>query len=120
MIQIINTWDQLKAYGGDRLAITYSTAEARSCRSAHFSILRLRDGKQMVTDPKAAWYEYECKTFLLDYPLRAGKPKALAEAVAWIKKKYGSKRGPFVRNRMHDYVEKCVNDKFPIRKEKRD
>src|SRR5690348_6296256 len=109
--RIINTYDQCAAYGGDRIVIYYHKTETgRGSRSAHFSVHRYEDGKKIVTDLNAAWYDYGSKTFSLSF--RGGsfserKKQALAEAIAWVKEKYC--KDEFVLNRIGDYVEREVN-----------
>lgn len=112
---IINSYDQCCAAGGLRIVISYYPAEPRARRSwAKFSVSAFQDGREIATDPQAAWYDYKRMTFSPDYPLREGKPKALAQAIKWANKKYGERQ--FVKNRMGDWVEKEVNEKFPLRK----
>lgn len=69
-------------------------------------------GKQLVTDKGAAWYDRGMKTFTIMHPIREHKAEALAAAVAWVAATYGPRE--FVRNRMGDYVERDVNERFPI------
>lgn len=110
--QIINTWDQCTAAGGDCVAIYYHPYNARACSPAKWSVSRFKDGKELVTDKEAAWYDYKRKTFSIGHPIREHKQAALAEAINWVCKTYGPRT--FVRNRMGDYVEQDVNERFPI------
>ena len=112
--RIINSWDQNVAAGGDRITIYYYAPEARAVSVARYQVVHLVDGHQRQTDPKAAWYDHGKKTFLVSYPLREGKPIALAKAIAWVAETYGVR--DFVRNRFGDYVEREVNERFPIPK----
>ncbi len=111
---VINSWDQMVAAGGDRIAIYYNGPEARAISVARYQVVRLVNGYERQTDPMAAWYDYHKKTFVVDYPLREGKPIALAEAIAWVAETYGER--DFVRNRLGDYVEREINERFPIPK----
>ena len=110
--EIINTHDQLCAFGGDRIAILFSAQiSGRACRSANYSVYRVVDGKELITDPKAHWRDYGHKAFDVCGG-RETKPAVLAEAIAWANAKYGERE--FVRNRVGDYVEREVNERFPI------
>jgi len=117
---IINTYDQTCAAGGDRIVIYHQTQETgRSYRSASWKVARYHDGQEILTDPKGAWYEYGKKTFSLSSlqqnegeSLRNFRNRILQDAINWANKKYGARE--FVKNRLGDYVEKEVNEKFPI------
>ena len=122
MTQIINTYDQCVAAGGDRIAIHYTpNGDSRSMIYAHWSVHRYQDGKRVATDPKAHWQDYGAKTFSLFSYGGIGrngakrKAHALAVAIEWANENYGKRE--FVRNRMGDYVEREVNERFPIRRE---
>lgn len=110
---IINTWDQLSAFGGDRIAISYQACgDSRSMTVPGWHVWRLKDGKSVATDPKAAWYDYGKKFFSCGN--RGSKKTQLAIAMTWARETYGPRE--FVRNRSGAYVEKEVNEKFPIPK----
>lgn len=123
--QLINTYEQHCADGGDRIILYYHNAQTgRASTGAKFSVSHMKAGQQYITDSKAPWYNYGKMTFEVnwthskDFP-REGtvgqrRKQALAEATAWVTEKYGARE--FVKNRVGDYVEKEVNDKFPIPK----
>ena len=108
MKQVINTWDQQVAALGDRIAIFYSSGSKWRCAS--WKVYRIRNGKQLATDATADWEDGKSKTF--DVRGRIDKKEKLQEAIAWAIATYGPRE--FVRNRMGDYVEKEVNDKYPL------
>ena len=116
---IVNSWDQCVRAGGDRIGISYYAARSRSVMPAHWRVWRLVDGKEVKTDPKAAWYDNGCKTFLLRLGTthKERKAHALRDAVEWVKDRYGER--DFVKNRLGDYVEREVNERFPIPKERK-
>jgi len=70
----------------------------------------LKDGREVATDPNAAWYDFKKKAFYVSG--RTDRMTQLADALAWVKEKYG--KDDFVRNRMGDYVEREINTQFPI------
>lgn len=114
--EIINTRDQCIKAGGDRIAIFWHGPNAIT-GSRTWLVSRFKNGRELITDPKAAWYHRGKKAFLGF--MNGGKDHheckaiALAEAEAWIAKTYGKRE--FVRNRMGDMVEHEVNEKFPLR-----
>lgn len=99
------------------MAITYrGWGDARSLEVPKFQVLRIIDGRQVKTDPKAAWYDHGCKTFYVGHSkINKNKPKVLEEAKLWVADNLGGPR-LFIRNRLGDYVETFVNRKYPIRK----
>jgi hypothetical protein len=112
-MRIINTYDQCVAAGGDRIVLYYfGRPDSRSCSGPHWSVGRIKDGKSLETIKNSAWYDHGHKTFYFGYPIREHKETALQEAISWANEKYGPRE--FVRNRMGDYVEREVNEKFPI------
>lgn len=120
-MRLINTYDQCVGFGGDVIVLFYQRNEyGRFSRSAAFQVGRYKDGHGMATDPYAHWQDSGHKTFLVSANHREGetphqaKMRTLAEAIQWVTKKYGKRE--FVRNRMGDWVEKRVNDKFPLPK----
>ena len=110
--EIINTWDQCVAAGGDRIVIGYHSPGPREVSSNAYYVWRVRDGHEVATDKDAAWYDNKRKHFIVMHPLREHKPAALAAAIAWVTRTYGPRQ--FVRNRMGDHVEAEVNAQFPI------
>lgn len=124
-VRIINTYDQNVAVGGDRIVIYFNKSQTgRMATGAKFSVRRYKEGVELKTEPTAPWYDYGAKTFDVnwthskDFPREGShsqkKLQALAEAIAWVIKKYGPR--VFVKNLVGDFVEKEVNDKFPIPK----
>lgn len=108
---IINTFDQCRAAGGNRIAIYYYPPERGRCaKYARWSVSRIVNGIPSMTD-NVGWYNNGCKEFIIRN-CRTEKRKALEEAIAWTTLTFGPRE--FVRNRVGDYVEKEVNDKFPI------
>lgn len=114
--KIINTYDQNVAAGGDRVVIYRQTQDVgRGSRCASWQVGHFVEGKPKVTDPDAHWQDRGHKTFLI-LGIADRKPK-FEEAVAWATLKYGPRE--FVRNRHGNFVEKEVNDKFPLPKRER-
>lgn len=121
-LRLVNTHDQNAAAGGDRVVIFYHRQETgRAYRSAGWVVGRFVDGKSISTDPGAPWYDYGRKVFSLSCigrnfgeTLKDHRARVLADAIAWANKKFGIRQ--FVKNRLGDYVEKEVNEKFPLPK----
>lgn len=110
--RIVNTWDQMRHFGGDRVAICYNCQDTgRGGSPAKWVVLRLVDGQEAPTNPGAPWYDWKRKVFILMSGRAQKKPK-LQAAIAWVAQHYGERA--FVRNRLGDYVETEVNAKFPI------
>lgn len=107
--RIINAWDQCNAAGGDRIVISYYARSGRDVLPSRWVVFRYIAGVTVPTDPGAPWYNAGCKTFI---PAGRSRKEGLDQAIAWVKEAYG--KSEFVRNRMGDYAEKEVNDKFPI------
>jgi len=116
---LINSFDQITAAGGRRFVISYHAREV--ALAARWVVLGYQDGREFVTDPKAAWFDHGRKTFLPDpsssKDWRDAKQKAYDEAVAWVKRRYNAV--DFVRNTVGDYVERDVNERFPIPRQKK-
>ena len=120
--RIINTYDQCAAAGGDRIVIFRQTQiTGRGYQSPAWQVARYKNGQSIVTDPDTTWYNYGKKTFSLSSlnqkkgeAIGVFRARILAEAIAWANAKYGERE--FVKNRMGDYVEREVNEKFPIPK----
>jgi hypothetical protein len=108
--RIINTYDQLRAAGGG-VAICYHPAESRACRPAGWGVIRVHRGKLVITDPHAHWSEHGIKTFTCYN--RQTKIDARLNAIAWVKAQ-GWYAGPWVGNRLRDYVPAEINTRFPI------
>ena len=107
-MRIINTFGQLVAAGGLRIAILYrGRGDSRSINVPSWQVMCVKDGTKIVTDPKAAWYDMGMKTFLLGGPIREKKGQTLQVALAWVKGVYGY--DDFVRNAHGNYVERHVN-----------
>lgn len=113
--RLINTFDQLVAAGGG-CAIVTARSPGRTPRARGWSVYRInKSGQQVVTDPKAAWYEHGMKTF--DW-FGKTKAEAMAETQAWIAEEYGE-HGPWARNAMRDYVPERINKAFPLPKKEK-
>ncbi len=118
---LINTYDQLRVYGGDRVAVTYRSGSFHS-HSPAWHVLHMVDGAARVTDPRAHFLDNKLKTFLLPFSLRPGerghhserKRTALEQALAWTRARYGERE--FVRNAWGDYVEADVNARYPLKR----
>jgi hypothetical protein len=118
-VSLINTYDQQVAAGGDRIVIYYRIQETgRASQNAAWQVGRFKDGQKWTTDSKAAWYDYNHKTFNLwrnaGESLKDCRARKLNEAINWVSEKYGPRE--FVKNQVGDYVEKEVNEKFPLPK----
>lgn len=102
-MRIINTYDQLKAAGGG-VAITKAFSG--------WHIYRINAaGERLVTDPKAAWYDYGMKSFVAIESDRG--QAALARAKAWVKEQ-GLYDGEWKRNRFGDYIPADIAKRFPL------
>ena len=111
--ECINTWDQFLAAGGDQVAISYRPYEPRSVLPAAYYVWRLKDGKEVQTDPGASWFDHGHKAFPCA-TTKAAKAEALAAAMEWATTTYGPR--DWVRNRLGDYLDRAVNERFPLRK----
>jgi len=117
-IRIINTYDQMKAAQGDRIAILKQNADyGRGGHGSGWHVHRVVNGVPMQTDRNGHWSDHGFKYFSSHRGGHAGVRAALAEAIAWAINRYGQRE--FVRNRWGDYVEREVNEAFPIPKEPR-
>ncbi|MDE2104934.1 MAG: hypothetical protein KGL39_47290 [Patescibacteria group bacterium] len=113
---IINTYGQNKAAGGKRVFISYLPGDwGRGGFGPRFHVDLMIDGKSMITDKDAHWSDHYRKSFTV-YS-RKDKESVLQAAIAWANETYGPRE--FVRNRMGDYVEKEVNEKYPLPKRER-
>jgi len=112
-MKIINTHDQLVAAGGG-VAITRAYTPSRERRVCGWAVYRVNAaGEKLATDPKAAWYDHGCKTFL-----KFGRGDALADAKEWVAETYGE-GGPWKRNSWGDYVAAPIAKAFPLAQRKR-
>jgi hypothetical protein len=118
MSDTINTFEQLVKSGGGIAILFYrDTSRERGGRGAKFAVIRVNaKGQQLITDRNAHWTDYGKKAFHVGLGVK--KPEALAEAQAWVRDIYGI-AGPWVRNRMGDYVLAEVNARFPLPKPER-
>jgi hypothetical protein len=108
--RVINTHDQLVRSGGG-IAIVPAMMPGRRPHQNGWGVYRVNaDGKQLITDKKAAWYDHCRKTFS---EFGCSREDALKEAQEWVKATYGEE-GPWVRNRQKDWVPERVNSAFPI------
>lgn len=113
----VNTFDQMRLAGGDRVGIFWHGPDyGRGGSCAKWVVIRLVDGVEIPTKPGAPWYDYNRKTFSV-FGVREFKKPKLEEAIAWIEGRF--ERREFVRNRMGDYVERDVNERFPLPKRPR-
>lgn len=109
---IINTHDQLVA-AGRGIALIYHTVHPRDCSVRKWSVYAVMNGKVVRTKSDAPWYDYGQQTFLVGFGLT--RMQVLEKAKQWVATNY-AEDGPWVRNRMGDYVPKRINDQFPIPK----
>lgn len=111
MRKIINTHDQLTAAGGG-IAIVRSHSLGRDQHFYGWAIYRVNaSGQQVVTNPKAAWYDHGKKVFpAFDHP--GGKKGALADAKQWVADQFGE-TGPWTRNWLYDYVPTRIYKAWP-------
>lgn len=118
--EIINTYDQNVAARGDRIVIfQHYWRGTRETYRDGWQVSRVKDGKWLVVDPSTVKDTFGLsgsKEFRRDRigHWREQDARALELAIAWANAKYGPRE--FVRNRAGDYVEREVNEKFPIRK----
>jgi hypothetical protein len=109
-IRLINTHDQLTAAGGGP-AITSIYTPGRDPVFCGWGVYRVNEhGKQVVTDAHAAWYNHGNKVF---HTTRGDRMAALQAAKDWVAN-YLGEPGPWVRNRMRDYVPRHINERFPL------
>lgn len=107
---IINTWGQIVAAGGGVGIFFRPTSSGRVSTTAAFRVIRIdARGKEIPTDPAAAWYNHGRKTFLAF----VDKPAALAAAQAWVAAQ-GWYDGPWARNRTGDYLPADIHRRFPL------
>lgn len=110
MTTCINTHDQLVAAGGG-VAIVPAYTGARSNYRNGWHVYRVNvKGQPLVTDKTAHWTDHHRKHF----PDGFSRAEALEEAKRWVEATYGE-RGPWVRNRMGDYLPERIHKAFPLR-----
>jgi hypothetical protein len=115
--RIINTLDQQNCAGGRRIVLYRQLASyGRVNVTPAWQVALYENGENIGTDRTAAWYDNGYKTFRI--PSRGEAKETLLKAIAWANEKYGKRE--FVRNKFGDYVEKEVNDRFPIPKKLKD
>jgi hypothetical protein len=118
--EVVNTWEQIvEAAGPDGLAVAicWVGRSGRSPIGNYYSVFVRYKGKDRQTDrsPNPPWWGQGRMMFHA-----FDKKESLAEAIAWVKEhlKYpADDSDKWVRNRMHDYVLKSVNDAYPLRKD---
>jgi len=112
MTEICNTHGQLVAAGGG-IAIMPAYVGTRTEYRSGWKVYRVdAAGARIATDPTAHWTDYGCKRFHESDKTRA---EALEEAKRWCAETYGE-QGPWVRNRMGDYLPARIHKAYPLRK----
>jgi len=111
-----NTYDQLRHAGGG-VAISLNYGGTRQYYVYGYEVWRIGPkGEKIVTDPDASWFNYGKKVFRGEGDnFHARQRDALAKAQAWVAEQ-GWYNGPWVRNRLRDYVPEEINKRFPIKK----
>jgi len=114
--EVLNTHQQLTLAGGG-VAITLAYNGVRDQSVYGWAIYRVdAKGKQIVTNPDAAWYEYGEKVFRgKGASFHERQRDALEAAKKWVAEQ-GWYDGEWKRNRMRDYVPAGVDKRFPIRR----
>lgn len=117
--EVVNTWEQLHA-ARTGTALCWHSKAPRAVIGNYWSIMRVVDGRKIQTDPKGAWYYHGDKAFSgfgNKNPDLSRRLAGLEESKDFALETYGD-AGPWVRNRMGDYVPKDINDKFPVRSQR--
>lgn len=118
MSEPVNTWEQMRLAGGDRVGIFWHGPDyGRGGSCAKWVVIHIVDGVEVPTSPNAPWYNWKRKTFDVFGAVREFKAPKLAETIAWVEGRFG--RREFVRNRLGDYVEREANERFPLPKRAR-
>lgn len=109
---ITNTHDQLVATEGG-IAIVPAHTPSRTRSKCGWAVYRVdAEGRAYVTAHKdAAWYDYGRMSFCSDRT--PGFAADLVRAQRWIAAQYGEV-GPWVRNRIGDYVPARVQKAAPL------
>jgi hypothetical protein len=119
-IPILNSYMQHEAYArspgtpaGDRIAFHYQREHSRACVVPGWVVYRFVDGVSVQTGTDAG------KRFFSLYDPTAGDLKGHARVIAilskaqqWAALRYGAR--DWVRSASGDYVEREVNDRFPV------
>jgi len=122
MREIINTHDQLIAFGGG-VALLKAHGGIRTKYVSGVLVYRVNaKGHEVVTDPKAAWYHYHRKHFS-NFLNREGtfpERQRMAEDAAkqWVAEQ-GWYDGPWVRNGFGDLVPEVVQKQFPLKRKRK-
>lgn len=107
----INTHDQLAAAGGG-IAICPAYSGARRDYRNGWCVYHVNAvGQQVVTDKNAHFTDYGRKRF---GEFGTSRAEALEEAKRWVAETYGE-RGPWVRNRLGDYLPERIHKAHPLR-----
>lgn len=112
-----NTFDQLRKAGGG-IAIMKNWSGLRTLYVNGYSVFRVGEkGQEVPTNPHAHWYDRGRKVFTSfgkKGTFAQRQLQAFEEARAWVAKTYGE-QGPWVRNRMGDYLPARIHKQFPLR-----
>lgn len=114
--ELVNTHEQLTAAGGG-IAIIKAYAWGRDGNINGWHIYRVNEhGRKVATDLGAPWYHHECKWFVsrANGTFHERQRQALEAARVWIAETYGE-LGPWVRNRLGDYLPERIHETFPLR-----
>lgn len=110
--KIVNTYSQLARAGGG-VAISWHPHEPRMVQPAAWVVWRVGTKGELIRLVEGGpWYHRGAKHFT---PFGTTKAEALEQAKAWVAAQ-GLYDGPWVRNRMHDYVPAHINKQFPLPK----
>lgn len=118
----VNTHDQLvRAGGGIAIIENYSGVQHTTIHGYLIYKIDAR-GQVCATDKQAPWYHRNMKVFLppaaSHLSFKERQAHAFANAAAWVKQRYGEE-GPWVRNRLRDYVPARIHKAYPLRPQRR-
>jgi hypothetical protein len=121
--QALNTYDQLKRAGGGIAIMPSSDSSGRGGTCGYFVFRVGPKGEVIKTDvgPDSPWYRHGQKVFFgPDGPLtwHQRQAGALADAQRWVAETF-HEAGPWVRNRMGDYLPERIHKAHPLRPIKR-